>query len=285
MARFEKSRPKSAKPNAPVTAATTSRRSPARGSSIEDTMFFPRLRRHAKWMFVFLALVFGLGFVAFGVGAGGVGFGDILRGGGGGTGASVSDARKRTTENPKDPEAWRALATAQQAAGDLTGAAGSLNEASRLRPNDIGILRELAAAYQAQADEKQREAQLEQLVTAFAAPSNPAGGLTVQSTRVIGTDPITSAVQAARSSALNEAFAAASTASASAVSAYQRIAVLEPDDPNVQLELAEAAGRAGSTEAAIAAYERFLVLAPDDPLVSEVKRILKQLKPAPAKKN
>ncbi len=26
---------------------------------IEDTMFFPRLRRHAKWMFLFLALVFG----------------------------------------------------------------------------------------------------------------------------------------------------------------------------------------------------------------------------------
>jgi hypothetical protein len=35
---------------------------------IEDTMFFPRLRRHAKWMFLFLALVFALGFVGFGVG-------------------------------------------------------------------------------------------------------------------------------------------------------------------------------------------------------------------------
>ena len=34
---------------------------------IEDTMFFPRLRRHAKWMFLFLALAFGLGFVGFGV--------------------------------------------------------------------------------------------------------------------------------------------------------------------------------------------------------------------------
>ena len=32
-------------------------------------MFFPRLRRQAKWMFVFLALVFGVGFVIFGVGS------------------------------------------------------------------------------------------------------------------------------------------------------------------------------------------------------------------------
>ena len=47
---------------------------------VEDTMFFPRLRRHAKWMFALLALMFALGFVGFGVGAGGIGFGDILRG-------------------------------------------------------------------------------------------------------------------------------------------------------------------------------------------------------------
>jgi len=28
-------------------------------------MFFPRLRRHTKWVFVLLALFFGVGFVAF----------------------------------------------------------------------------------------------------------------------------------------------------------------------------------------------------------------------------
>jgi hypothetical protein len=50
-------------------------------------MFFPKLRAQAKWMFVFLALVFGLGFVVFGVGSGvgGTGIGDLLQGGGGGS--------------------------------------------------------------------------------------------------------------------------------------------------------------------------------------------------------
>ena len=73
-------------------------------------MFFPRLRRHAKWIFVLLALVFGLGFVLFGVGAGGTGLGDLLRDNGatGGNGPSVEDARKRTEENPKDAQAFRA---------------------------------------------------------------------------------------------------------------------------------------------------------------------------------
>src|ERR671922_2022520 len=58
----------------------------------EDAMFFPRLRRHAKWMFVFLALVFAVGFVGFGVGAGGTGIGDILRGGTGSGAPSADDA-------------------------------------------------------------------------------------------------------------------------------------------------------------------------------------------------
>src|SRR5262245_8438633 len=107
MARFEKSSPKRAKPHAAV-AAPRGRRS-STPPSIEDTMFFPRLRRHAKWMFVFLAVVFGVGFVAFGVGAGGVGFGDVLKDIGAGGGPSISDAQKETEEHPKDPAAWQAL--------------------------------------------------------------------------------------------------------------------------------------------------------------------------------
>ena len=51
----------------------------------EKTMFFPKLRRQAKWVFVFLALVFALGFVVFGVGSGGgIGLGDLFGTGGSG---------------------------------------------------------------------------------------------------------------------------------------------------------------------------------------------------------
>ncbi len=43
-------------------------------------MFFPKLRRQAKWMFVFLALAFGIGFVAFGIGGtGGSGISDLFQ--------------------------------------------------------------------------------------------------------------------------------------------------------------------------------------------------------------
>src|SRR3970282_1228943 len=100
--------------SAPRPRPTAGKRKPA--VTLEDTMFFPRLRRHAKWVFLFLAVAFGLGFIGFGVGAGGVGIGDVFRGQGGGSGIpSVSDAQKRVNENPKDAKAFRDLATAFQA--------------------------------------------------------------------------------------------------------------------------------------------------------------------------
>ena len=109
-------------------------------------MFFPRLRRHAKWMFVLLALVFGLGFVVFGVGAGGTGVGDIFRGSGGSSGPSVSSTRKATEERPKDPQAWRDYATALETEGNTAEAIVALNTAIDLNPKDANAYRELAGS-------------------------------------------------------------------------------------------------------------------------------------------
>ena len=53
-----------------------------------------------------------------------------------------------------------------------------------------------------------------------------------------------------------------------------------PRDPNVQLELAQAAQQSGNTPKAIAAYQRFLTLAPDDPSAPIVKQQIAQLKAA-----
>ena len=74
-------------------------------------MFFPKLRRQAKWMFVFLALAFGVGFVGFGVGGGGLGIGDILQGNSSSTsGPSVGDAKDKIKKG--DRAAYKELADA-----------------------------------------------------------------------------------------------------------------------------------------------------------------------------
>ena len=247
--------------------------------SIEDTMFFPRLRRHAKWMFVFLALVFAVGFVGFGVGAGGTGIGDILRNNGGSSGLpSVSEATKKTEKSPGDAQAWRDLSTALQTDGRTEEAIAALRRYTALKPNDADGLRELAGLYLSLATAKQNEAQAVQLQASFAGASQSfPGSLTVNGQSIVD-DEIGKAVNAQASTQLNSLVAALNTAAANAVSTYKEVAALKPNDPNVQLELASTAEQARDATTAIAAYERFLQLAPDDPNAPIVKTQLKQLR-------
>jgi Flp pilus assembly protein TadD len=279
MARFDKSSTKRPKQNAAVAAARGPKRSTA--PSIEDTMFFPRLRRHAKWMFVFLAVALGGGFVIFGVGAGGTGVGDILRGGGQSSGVpSISSATKKTEKNPKDVQAWRDLSLALQTDGKTDAAITAQKQVVALAPKDSDALRELAGLYVAQATAKQQQAQNLQVVTAYtggAAQTFP-GQLTSASNQSLLDDKIGAAVNNQASTEVQKLAIEAQTATSDAVASYKKIAKLHPNDPNVQLELAQGAQQAGDTATAIAAYSKFLKLAPDDPTAAIVKTQLKQLK-------
>lgn len=282
MARFEKQGPGSAKPDAGVKPAGAARAPKA--SSIEDTMFFPKLRRHARWMFVFLALLIGGGLVIAGVGAGGVGVLDVFRDSGG-EATSISDARKKTEEDPTDVQAWRDLSIALQTEGKYTEATQALQTASAIDPKDTSVLRELASAQLTEAQQRQRDAQLAQYQGAFAAPTDPAGGFQVKGVDAFGTDKIQAAVASTYTEAITEAYNDASAAASASVATYKKIAAIEKDDPNVQIELAQAAESAGDTATAITAYETFLKLAPEDSSAALVKDRLAELKPPPATKD
>ena len=241
-------------------------------------MFFPRLRRHAKWMFLFLALVFALGFVGFGVGAGGIGFGDVIRDAAGGGGQpSVSDAQDRVLENPKDAKAFRDLSTAQQAAGNTDGAIEALQSYTQLRPKDTDALRELAALYLQKASTAQERAQIYQARSDYFAPGAIRDNLFQIGNSPLTVDPITNAVSTSYEQQISSAYGEIQTAAAQAVDQYRKIAVAQPRDPSVQLELAQAAQSANDITTAVAAYKKFLVLAPTDPTAPEVRRLLKQL--------
>jgi cytochrome c-type biogenesis protein CcmH/NrfG len=246
--------------------------------TVEDTMFFPRLRRQAKWVFLFLALVFGLGFVGFGVGAGGVGVGDIFRGTGDAGVPSVSEAEERLAENPRDPQAFRDLATAYQADGDTDGAIDALEGLVSLRPKNADALRELAGLYLAKASEAQQRAQIAQFRAAYLAPAASIPALAQLGDKVLEPDPITNAVSTRLSNDIQVALFEAQDASGKAVEMYRRIAAASPNEPSVQLELAQAAEGAGDYTTAAQAYETFLRLAPEDPTAPEVRRILRELR-------
>ena len=244
-------------------------------------MFFPRLRRHAKWMFLFLAIAFGAGFVLFGVGAGGIGLGDVIRDSGS-SGASVGDARERTEDNPDDAQAWRDLSTALQTDGDTAGAIAALTEYTVLRPKDPDGYRELGGLQIAHGQELSRQASLAQLQAIYGGASSQfATGLTLGDEE-LGNDKIAEALAAEANEQILSISSLSRAEYEKAVTAYQTVATLLPDDPNVHLELAQAAEQAGSIETAITAYERFLKLAPDDGSAGIVKEQLRQLRASQA---
>jgi tetratricopeptide (TPR) repeat protein len=251
-------------------------------AAIDDTMFFPKLRRHAKWMFVFLALVFGVGFVVFGIGANqaGTSLGDLLSQSGGDTGVlSVDEARERVEENPKNAEAKLELATALETDGQTNEAITVLGQYVTLRPKDTDALRQLAGLYQTRALEYQRRAADAQTRASYrSVGSTFVEGLKLDETQTLGEDPIDEAVAAVASEEVNAANTVAGEAFRNAMQMYERIVALSPNDPNSQLELAQTAQQAGDYAKAIAAYERFVKLAPDDPTTELVKEQIKQLK-------
>ena len=133
-------------------------------------MFFSRLRRHAKWMFVFLALVFAVGFVGFGIGANqNASIGDLLRGSGGTSdgSVSVSDAREAVAKSPKSAAAQRSLATALQEDGQTDEATVVLNRYLDLRPKDKEALQELAGLHLSRANALARDAQEAQVRASY----------------------------------------------------------------------------------------------------------------------
>ena len=247
-------------------------------------MFFTRLRRHAKWMFVFLALVFAVGFVGFGIGANqNASLGDLLRGNSGSTSGnlSVGDAREQLQKNPKSAEAKRDLATALQEDGQTDEAITVLNAYVAQSPKDENALRELAGLYLARANALAQDAQIAQLGASyrtfgstFSVPLDLGNGAT------LGTDPIDEAISTQASQEVSAAVGKAQTAYQNAEATYDKLATVAPRDPNVQLELAQAAQQSGNVAKAITAYERFLVLAPDDPSAPIVKQQIAQLKAA-----
>jgi len=233
-------------------------------------------------MFVLLALVFGLGFVIFGIGSDqGTGIGDILRDRGGNASGipSVGDARERVEKNPRDADAKLQLATALEAEGQTAEAIVVLGEYTNLRPNDQGALRQLASLYLTQAQEAQRRAQAAQDLARYRSMGGAfAEALKLNDSETLGQNPIDEAVSAEANEIISVQYARAQEGYAKAVQVYERLVEAAPRDPNARLELAQTAQQAGDVTKAIAAYEEFVKLAPDDPSTPLVQEQIKQLK-------
>jgi tetratricopeptide (TPR) repeat protein len=288
MARSAQRRNRQQRERRPTPRAAAPAARPA-ATGYEDTMFFPRLRRQAKWMFVFLAVVFGLGYVIFNVGGTipGVGLGDVLQNIGQDSGGpSEGDARQKIEDEPNNPAGYLELATALQRNGKNDEAVAPLERYISFRPKDRSALGQLAGLYLSQGQREQQEAiraqaQLTQLTGGDVFSPDPSS----QFGKTFGLGQITQIEGDKITQRLNENFVEAQQAFQNATSTYKKLIAAIPkaeqaDQPSMFLQLAFAATSANDLKEAIAAYKRYLAVSPDSPNAAGVREQINRLEAA-----
>ena len=253
-----------------------------------------RMRKNGKWVFLALAVVFGITFVFAGVGTSGPSLVDLIGQNNDSSpvttsvdDSAVQKAEAATKASPDDPQVWLELAQAEVGAGQLDKVAASAAKAAELAPKDADVQSAVADVYLAQA-----AAALQKAQTMYAAAQ---GGGTVDGRSAVpqqvipgqsnGATPFQSAQEAlasAKLSAVSEKVSPLQTQSSeaytAAVAAQTIVTEVRPDDPAAWFRLGQIATAANDTSGAITAYERFVKLAPEDPLTGKVKDEIKRLK-------
>src|ERR671931_446452 len=220
--------------------------------SWEDQLFFARLRRHTKWMFVLLALVFAVGFVAFGVGSGSSGID-----------SRISSDQKKLAANPGDVQTAIDLSTLYQQKQQNSQAIAVLKRTSAVQPKNLDVLNAIAS----------------RAVTPPGLDMNSSIG------QAFSGDPLSQDLRAKAT----EAFSNLTPAYSKAESAYKDVADAAKgtsQEPNSQLALASVAveavqitGQTSDIQVAINAYERYLKLEPNGVSANQARQTLAQLKP------
>lgn len=249
--------------------------------SLEDQLFFNRLRGHAKWVFVLLAVVFGMSFVFLGVGSGNASLGDVFSNiFGGSSGASIEKLQKKLAENPSSKIALTDLAQALERDGRTDEAIAVYRTYLVSKPKDVEILSNLAQLHQTRAAVAANDANLALRAASLAAPAaqfRPGGGALGQA---LGSfiDPLAQAESTDAESRYREAVARYTAANKDALGVYKRLSALSPNDSSALLRYAQAAEGAQDFKTAAAVYATFVKRFPDDPLAADARKRIMQLK-------
>jgi len=260
-------------------------RPPAQRSaaSAEDLMFFPKLRRRAKWVFLLLAIMFAGGFLFFGVGAGGSGIGDYVsdllnRPVAGNDTPSLEDAREAVAEKPNDAEARLDLARAAQAEGEIEEAITAFERYRTMRPEEADAMRTLAALYAQEIARAQETAAIAASEAQEASLPNTLAPDDSPFLQDITSNRISESLSARAQARANVANAEVQRLSLLQIAVFEDLTLLVTDDPLLFLQFASAAETAQDYESAIAAYERYLDLAPNNPNAKQIEERIDALK-------
>jgi len=278
-----------ARPKTPARA----RRHHKSGGNPTQALFFERMRRKAKFVYFLLAVLFAITFAFLGVGSGSSGLSDLFRNiniFSSSGGVSVSSAQKEIQKHPNAAKGYRDLATAYEGKAETASAITALQQYVAINKKDGKALSELAGLQLSQAADYQNRYGNAYQIQQQVSPSTtflPRGKLGT----ALGTNPIEQAQSAIASQNASNLGQRMSLSYSDAVSTYQQLAKLQPNNANVQFQLGNTAQTAAQITGsptfnltAVAAYKAYLKLSPDASTAAQVRALIKQLQPAPAKK-
>jgi hypothetical protein len=245
------------------------------------------MRRKTKWVFAFLAVVFGLTFVFFGVGSGGSALTDILNGNihlfGSGGGPSIQSLQNNVAKHPTDPAARLKLADALKTASDkdssqIAPAIVAYKAYLKLKPADVSAQDTLGTLYGSQVTSLRNEVQSPptpplSIVNSFS-PINPNTTLGTALTSILPTTLSQTSLQQGEVVQITQQLV---NVIREHVGLYQKIAAKTPNDSTAALTPAQVASTDQAYPLAIQIYRQFLKKFPGDPLVPDVKSQIKSL--------
>jgi tetratricopeptide (TPR) repeat protein len=241
--------------------------------TVEQTLFFTRLRRQAKWAFALMVIVFAVGFAFLGVGSGGLDLQSLVQdvfGSKGGGGTSVSKAQKEVAKHPNDPQAYKKLADAYRAKGRTDDAIVALEKYVKLKPKDTAQLQTLAQLETQAATNAYQANQ----IAKFNLQSSQATGLF--GSGIPGADPLENALSSNATAQERSTFEAYRKNANRVLGTLTRLATVQHDAFSYT-RLAQAAAQFGYPAKAIKAYKKALKLEKDPRLKAQIRQQLKAL--------
>jgi tetratricopeptide (TPR) repeat protein len=227
-------------------------------------VLFERIRRTQKPVFIFLATMFGLGFVALGVGQGtnGINIGDLFSSSSG-SGTSISGLSSRVQSQPKDAGAWLQLARAYQTAGQVSQSISAFQSYLALKPKNQGALTATAALLEQRG---QSDAAKVQAYQAAAAAYTQVAGATAAGSLKLGTaltHPLLNTLAQPAQTAASTLETSAITDFAQALGLRQKLTKLAPKNADYQLLVARDAYATQSYATVATALQQYLTLSPN----------------------
>jgi tetratricopeptide (TPR) repeat protein len=260
------------------TAAKPRGRKHASGGNPSQDLFFTRIRRRQKWVFLVLAVLFAVSFAFLGVGSGnGAGLSGIFNSV---LGSGDDPVGKAQAEIKTDPaKGYKDLANAYLAKKDLNNAIGAMNNYLQIKKKDASAWTLLATWQKQQGDNYAKLWQQVLAVATIKAPGNvvqPTGKLA----GIFGTNPIDQFYGQQLSPISSDYYSKSSSAYSASVTSFQSAAKYAKgrlDKAAAWYQAFTAASYAGNRTAALEALKKYVVLNPTTQGLKQIEGICKSL--------